>query len=127
AIDVLINAAQVIQNKLAGVAQALSPLEVQELTAQGKDIMLLDVRTPMEYEEVRIKHPKSFSLPLGRLREKAPELPKDKLYIPFCKLSLRGYEAEKILEGLGFKQVKFMDGGVVQWPFELETGKPQKN
>jgi NADPH-dependent 2,4-dienoyl-CoA reductase/sulfur reductase-like enzyme/rhodanese-related sulfurtransferase len=124
AIDVLVNAAQVMQNKLTGVAQALTPLEVQALTDQGEDIMLLDVRTPAEFAEVRLKHPKSFALPLGRLRDKAPDLPKDKLYIPFCKLSLRGYEAAKILEGQGFKRVKFMDGGVIHWPFELEHGKP---
>jgi NADPH-dependent 2,4-dienoyl-CoA reductase/sulfur reductase-like enzyme/rhodanese-related sulfurtransferase len=123
AIDVLINAAQVMQNKLTGVAQALTPLEVQALTDQGEDIMLLDVRTPAEFAEVRLKHPKSFALPLGRVRDKAPDLPKDKLYIPFCKLSLRGYEAAKILEGQGFKRVKFMDGGVIHWPFELEYGK----
>jgi NADPH-dependent 2,4-dienoyl-CoA reductase/sulfur reductase-like enzyme/rhodanese-related sulfurtransferase len=127
AVDMLVNAAQVMQNKLAGVAQTLSPMEVQTLTEQGEDIMLLDVRTPGEFEEVRIKHPKAFALPLGRLRDKGKDLPKDKLYIPFCKFSLRGYEAEKILEGMGFKRVQFMDGGVVHWPFELETGKPGGN
>ncbi len=126
AVDLLDTAAQVVQNKLTGVAQALTPMEVQQLTEQGADFMLLDVRTPGEFAEVRIKHPKSFALPLGRLREKAPDLPKDKLYIPFCKFSLRGYEAEKILDGLGFKNVKFMDGGVVHWPFELEYGKIEK-
>ena len=60
------------------------------------------------------------------MREKAKALPKDKLYIPFCQQSLRGYEAAKILEGLGFKSVKFMDGGVTHWPFELELGAPGK-
>jgi rhodanese-related sulfurtransferase len=123
AIDVLVNAAQVMQNKLMGVAQSISPLKVQELTDRGEDFMLLDVRTPGEFRQERLKHPKAFAMPLGRLRDKAPALPKDKLYIPFCQQSLRGYEAEKILEGLGFKQVKFMDGGVTHWPFELERGK----
>jgi NADPH-dependent 2,4-dienoyl-CoA reductase/sulfur reductase-like enzyme len=42
AIDVLTNAAQVMQNKLTGVAQALTPLEVQALTDRGEDIMLLE-------------------------------------------------------------------------------------
>jgi NADPH-dependent 2,4-dienoyl-CoA reductase/sulfur reductase-like enzyme/rhodanese-related sulfurtransferase len=123
AIDLIVNAAQVVQNKLTGVAQAVSPLEVEALTAQGEDIMLLDVRTPQEYKRVRLHHPKAFALPLGRLREKAPALPKDKLYIPYCQFSLRGYEAAKILEGMGFQRVKFMDGGVVHWPFQLEHGK----
>jgi NADPH-dependent 2,4-dienoyl-CoA reductase/sulfur reductase-like enzyme/rhodanese-related sulfurtransferase len=123
AIDLIVNAAQVVQNKLTGVAQAVSPLEVEALTARGEDIMLLDVRTPQEYQRVRLHHPKAFALPLGRLREKAQALPKDKLYIPYCQFSLRGYEAAKILEGLGFHRVKFMDGGVVHWPFRLEYGK----
>ncbi len=126
AIDLLVNAAQVMQNKLTGVAQAVSPLEVAELTDRGEDFMLLDVRTPGEFKQVRLKHPKAFAMPLGRLREKARLLPKNKLYIPFCQFSLRGYEAEKILEGLGFKNVKFMDGGVIHWPFELEQGKIDK-
>lgn len=126
AIDLIVNAAQVLQNKLTGVAQAVSPLEVEALTAQGEDIMLLDVRTPPEFKRVRLHHPQAFALPLGRLREKAPALPKDKLYIPYCQFSLRGYEAAKILEGLGFQRVKFMDGGVVHWPFQLEYGKGVK-
>jgi len=120
AIDALVNAAQVVENKLTGVAQAISPLEVGKLTEQGEDFMLLDVRTPAEIQEVRLKHPKSFAMPLGKLREKAAQLPKDKLYIPFCKFSMRGYEAQKILESQGFKNVKFMDGGLVHWPYELE-------
>jgi rhodanese-related sulfurtransferase len=123
AIDLLINAAQVVQNKLTGVAQALSPLEVEELTDQGEEFMLLDVRTPAEFLKERLKHPNAFALPLGRLRDKAQVLPKDKLYVPFCQFSLRGYDAAKILERMGFKQVKFMDGGVVHWPFELQRGK----
>jgi NADPH-dependent 2,4-dienoyl-CoA reductase/sulfur reductase-like enzyme/rhodanese-related sulfurtransferase len=126
AIDLLVNAAQVMQNKLNGVAQSVSPLEVQELTDRGEDFLLLDVRTPAEFRQERLMHPKSFAIPLGRLREKAQALPKDKLYIPFCQFSLRGYEAEKILEGLGFKHVKYMEGGVTHWPFELERGKGEK-
>jgi NADPH-dependent 2,4-dienoyl-CoA reductase/sulfur reductase-like enzyme/rhodanese-related sulfurtransferase len=127
AIDLLVNAGQVMQNKLTGVAQAVSPLMVPELTERGEDFMLLDVRTPKEYKQVRLKHPKAFALPLSRLRGKARVLPKDKLYIPYCQFSLRGYEAAKILEGLGFKQVKFMDGGVTHWPFELEYGKGEES
>lgn len=127
AIDVLINAAQVVVNKLTGVAQGVSPLEIPTMTAQDEDFMLLDVRTPAEFLEVRLKHPNVFALPLGKLREKAKDFPKDRRYVPFCKFSLRGYEAQKILEGLGFTNVQFMDGGVVHWPFELEQGAPKKD
>lgn len=127
AIDALIQAAWVVENKLTGVAKAVTPLELQELTARGEDFMLLDVRTPAEFKEVRLKHPKVFAMPLGKLRVKGKEFPKDRTYIPFCKFSMRGYEAQKILEGLGLTRVKFLDGGVVQWPFELEEGEPKVN
>jgi NADPH-dependent 2,4-dienoyl-CoA reductase/sulfur reductase-like enzyme len=46
------------------------------------------------------------------------ELPKDKEIVAFCKVSLRGYEAAKVLQGAGFARVRVMDGGVVAWPYE---------
>jgi rhodanese-related sulfurtransferase len=50
-------------------------------------------------------------------RAKASELPKDKEIIAFCAVSLRGYEAQRILDGLGFTNVKFMDGGLAVWTY----------
>ena len=44
--------------------------------------------------------------------------------ITFCKISLRGYEAQRILEGEGFTNVKFMDGGIMAWPYEIVTQSP---
>jgi len=43
---------------------------------------------------------------------------RDKDIVAFCQLSLRGYEAQRLLEGLGFTNVTFMDGGIVAWPYE---------
>ena len=57
-------------------------------------------------------------IPLGKLRSRLSELPKDKEIIAFCKISLRGYEAALILQAADFKNVKVMDGGVVMWPYE---------
>ena len=37
------------------------------------------------------------------LREKLDELPRDKEIIAFCKISLRGYEAQKILDAACFE------------------------
>ena len=49
-------------------------------------------------------------------------LPRDKEIITFCKISLRGYEAQTILDGAGYKDVKFMDGGIDAWPYEVMFG-----
>jgi rhodanese-related sulfurtransferase len=60
---------------------------------------------------------------LGALRSRLGELPKEKEIVAFCKVSLRGYEAAKILQGAGFKRVRVMDGGMAVWPFEKLNGK----
>jgi rhodanese-related sulfurtransferase len=84
------------------------------------DMVLLDVRSPKEREQVRLPYEdRTLHIPLGALREKVGELPKDKKIVPFCKLSLRGYEAERILSSAGLSNVAFLDGGILGWPYEL--------
>lgn len=118
AMDNIITAANVMQNKLQGIARSISPLKVKEKIDNGDDFVFLDVRSPLEYKVLHIEHPNVVLMPLGKLREEAKKLPCDKEIITFCQVSLRGYEAQRILEGQGFKNVKFMDGGLVGWPFE---------
>lgn len=125
AIDVAAHAANVARNKIAGLADSVSALEVKQRLEAGDDFILLDVRSPKEYEQERIDDPHVRLLPLGKVREKLAELPKDKEIVSFCKLSLRGYEAATILTGAGFTDVKFMDGGLVGWPYETSNGKKE--
>ncbi len=122
AMDPLHQAANALRNKLDGLGCSLDPVQVREMRQEGRDFLFLDVRSPAEYAEVRI--PGATLLPLGALREKLHELPKERPVIPFCKLSLRGYEAQRILAAAGFADVRYMEGGILGWPFELETGPP---
>ena len=72
---------------------------------------------------IRAGPPARFNAnPLGALRDRLDELPKDKEIITFCKISLRGYEAALILKAAGFERVRVMDGGIAMWPFEKLTG-----
>lgn len=120
-IDPINTVAHVLQNKLDGIAKGISPLLAKKKIDEG-NVLLLDVRTPWEFEEVGLPY-EVIHIPLGALRTKATELPKDKEILAFCKLSLRGYEAQRILEEKGFDNVCFIEGGVVGWPFELRSGK----
>jgi rhodanese-related sulfurtransferase len=90
---------------------------------RGDDIVLLDVRTPDEYQTMRLPSDRVVHIPLGALRERADELPKDKDILAFCKVSMRGYEAQRILNAAGFDRVWFIEGGLVGWPFEIWTPK----
>jgi len=90
--------------------------EVHRMLADEADFVLLDVRSPAEYEKVRLT--RSTLIPLGALRSRLDELPRDKEIITFCKISLRGYEAALILTAAGFERVRVMDGGIAMWPYD---------
>jgi len=120
AMDNIITAANVARNKLDGMMIGVSSVEVHQMMEDEADFVLLDVRSPAEHKEVRL--PGSTLIPLGALRGRTDELPKDKEIIAFCKVSLRGYEAALILKAAGFEKVRVLDGGVVMWPFEKESG-----
>jgi rhodanese-related sulfurtransferase len=116
AMDNLITAANVARNKLDGFMTGITPMDVRAKMEKGDDFTFLDVRGPAEFGEVHL--PDSVNIPLGALRSRIDELPKDKETIAFCKISLRGYEAALILRAAGFADVKVMDGGVAMWPYE---------
>ena len=117
AMDNLIVAADILKNKLAGHARGISSHDVKRKFDEEDDFILLDVRSPAEHGEVGIEGAKL--IPLGMLRERLDELPRDKEIVTFCKISLRGYEAQKILDAAGFQNTKFMDGGILAWPYPL--------
>jgi len=118
ALDSIITAANVLANKLDGIAKSISSLQVKEKLDRGDDFILLDVRAPVEYEELRIEDPRVKLIPLGKLQTELKNLPLDKEIITFCQISLRGYEAQRMLEAYGFRDVKFMEGGMLAWPYE---------
>ncbi|NPA48941.1 MAG: pyridine nucleotide-disulfide oxidoreductase, partial [Thermodesulfobacteria bacterium] len=123
AIDILTTAAWASQNKLYRLARSYKAKEVKAKLEAGEDFVLLDVRTPKEIEEVRLPYENVVYIPLGKLREEAPQkLPRDKEIICFCKISLRGFEAVRILAGLGFKNVAYLEGGLAAWPYEKVSG-----
>ncbi len=116
AMDNIITAADVARNKLDGYMKGISAFEVNDMRRKGVDFIFLDVRSPGEYEELRL--PGSINIPLGTLRARLGELDKSKEVVAFCQISLRGYEAAIILKSAGFEKVRVMDGGIVMWPFE---------
>jgi len=120
AMDNIITAANVARNKLDGLMVGVSSIEVHRMMEDGADFVFLDVRSPAEYEAVRLL--RSTLIPLGALRSRLDDLPRDKEIVTFCKVSLRGYEAALILKAAGFESVRVLDGGVVMWPFEKELG-----
>ena len=117
-------AANTLMNKIAGKFKGISPIEAKEKLASPGTVFL-DVRTPDECKAIRLADCRNVKyIPLGQLRTRLAELGKEDEIVAFCKISLRGYEAECILEGEGFTDVKVIEGGVLAWPYACDNGEP---
>ena len=118
AIDHFIAACHLMENKLKGRMHGISSVEVKAKLDAGEKPFFLDGRNPNEFEEMEMGIGENL-IPLGALRTKLDALPADKNaeIIAFCKISLRGYEAECILRAHGFTNVKVMEGGIMAWPY----------
>lgn len=121
AIDHSITTAHILQNKLKGRMQGVSAVEVKQKIEAGERPYLLDVRASEEYEQLRLGIGEHL-IPLGALRARLGELPaaRDAEIICYCKISLRGYEAARVLEGRGWTNVKVLEGGIAAWPYPRE-------
>ncbi len=116
AMDNLITAANIARNKMAGLYRAISGEELQKVLQERRDIVLLDVRTPQEHDECRLRG--ATLIPLGALRGRLAEVPRDKAVIIYCDIGLRAYEASLMLREAGIEDVRVLEGGMEMWPFE---------
>jgi rhodanese-related sulfurtransferase len=89
--------------------------EVKARTDAGEKLNIVDVREPHEHTEFNIG---GTLLPLGQIQTmQVDELEpfKDEELIVYCRSGNRSGQACMILETLGFKNVKNLTGGMLNW------------
>ena len=97
----------------------ISPAEVVRKVQGGEDVILLDVRTPEEYEEVHLEN--ALLLPVQNLSQETldeiglGEDMKDKEIIIYCRSGARSQTAYNIMESLGYTNIKSVGGGMIHW------------
>ncbi len=120
ALDPTTHAANALRNKMDGLVRTYTPRELTDRMKQPDPPLLLDVRTPAELD-LQGRLPYEFvNIPLGKLRERLGELPKDREIVAFCKISVRGWDALAALKTAGFDNYALLEGGVMAWPYELK-------
>ena len=120
-IDNLIVAAHCLENKMLGRVHTISSTEFKRKLDAKEGLFVLDVRGPDEYEAMRLGVGEKL-IPLGTLRKRVNELPRDKgkEIVCYCKISVRAYEAATFLTANGWTNVRVLEGGLSAWPFERE-------
>jgi sulfur-carrier protein adenylyltransferase/sulfurtransferase len=123
--------------QFCGVAPAAEPAmttsdssetetDVKELKRKidaKEDFFLLDVREPNEYQIGRI--PGSTLIPLGEVPRRYQEIPRDKEIIVHCKMGGRSAKAAAFLRQQGFKNVKNLKGGILDWSDKIDPSVPK--
>lgn len=75
-------------------------VETLMATPAAEQDLLLDVRTPQEFESGHI--PGAVNIPVDDLRSRLGELPRDRRMAAYCQVGQRGYLATRILLQSGF-------------------------
>jgi len=78
--------------------------------AEAKSQFLLDVREPVELAVEIV--PEALNIPLGQLRQRLDELPRDREIHVICRSGQRAYYATRILMQNGFN-AKIISGGML--------------
>ena len=88
-----------------------------------EDFFLLDVREPNEFQIGRI--PGSTLIPLGEVPQRVSEIPRDKEIVVHCKMGGRSAKAAAFLRQQGYKTVKNLKGGILDWSDKIDPSVPK--
>jgi sulfur-carrier protein adenylyltransferase/sulfurtransferase len=108
----------------AVVGSTITARELKDWQDAGKEVFLVDVREPAEYEIVRI--PGSVLIPKGDILsgEALASFPQDKQIVLHCKTGVRSAEALAALKTAGFKDAVHVQGGIVAWIKTVDPSLP---
>lgn len=100
-------------------------ITVEELKREldrGRELFILDVRNPEEYQICRI--PDSHLIPLGELLNRIHELDSARDMVVHCKSGMRSARAIEILREAGFRKLRNLKGGILAWAEKVDPTTP---
>lgn len=107
-------------NTLDGVMPVVTWRELA--AADRAEVCLVDVRTPEEYALGTIDG--AVNIPLDDLRGRLGEIGRESDVIVFCAVGLRGYLAQRILLGRGYRRVRNLAGGYKTYSLATQKVEP---
>jgi len=95
--------------------------DFEKQVAATKEKVVLDVRTPDEYNRGHLPDAKLMNVNDGNFKQQLSTLQKDKPVYVYCAAGVRSNKAAKIMRQEGFTQVFELKGGLQAWQ---AAGKP---
>lgn len=102
----------------------VTPAQLRAMMESGREVALIDVREPVEWDIVRIDGARL--IPRDRIISGAAmaELPQHVPIVLYCKTGIRSAEVLDAVVGAGFADASHLQGGIVEWAKQIDPGLP---
>jgi rhodanese-related sulfurtransferase len=98
---------------LGAAPQDITSLQARSLLEQKKSTVLLDVRTPDEFRQARLKG--ALLIPINEVERRLGEIPKGRPILVYCAVGSRSSLVARFLAARGYGEVYNMTDGIVGW------------
>ncbi len=105
----------IVQNSFIKSVDVLTAKKIIDENKNNNDFVILDVRTPEEFNSGKIENSENINFYSPDFKEQLSKLDKNKVYLVYCRSGSRSAKAVKIMEELGFKKVYNVEGGIISW------------
>jgi len=104
-----------VREEATAETKKLSPTQAYEMASGDQEMIIVDVRTPEEYESGHIAGAININLRSEDFQDKLKNLNKGKKYLVYCMGGHRSNRAQLLMDSLDFEQVYDLEGGFRQW------------
>ncbi|MCX5813880.1 MAG: rhodanese-like domain-containing protein [Proteobacteria bacterium] len=109
------------EEKTTAVVKVLEPKDAHEFIRANRDnpdFVILDVRTPEEFESGHIENAVNINYHAETFAADLDGLNKSKTYVVYCRTGRRSSDTVSIMARQGFKNVYRIAGDIVRWKAE---------
>ncbi len=96
----------------------IEPVELKQRLERGDEVVLIDVRDPVEQQVAAL--PGALVIPLERLGQRMKELDPQREYVLFCRTGVRSARGVRQMMAAGFTKVKNLRGGLNAWAEKVD-------
>lgn len=89
--------------------------QVSQMLAEDENIVLIDVRTPEEFQQGHLEGAKLINFYDANFQDEVKKLDQAKKYVVYCRSGGRSAKSVDAMKKLGFSEVYNMSGGVLAW------------
>ena len=97
-------------------------MELDARLKGGEELLLIDVREPVEYQLARIEGARL--MPLSRFQDWAGTLKPDQEIVVICHHGIRSAQVCAYLAREGFAKMVNLEGGIDRWSAEVDPAVP---